>query len=150
MLARTALRALAVLCIGTLPLVAQTTASLTGTVTIGDLPAPGVSVTVTSPVLQGERTTLTGDNGAYRFPSLPPGEYLVRFALTGTQERVEKAHLHLAQTSRVDALMIPAAVETMTVHGAPPPELKTTAVATTLTLAEVERLPVQRNQNATA
>mgnify|MGYP003477871782 CR=1 FL=1 len=36
---------------------------------------PGVSVTVTSPALQGRRTATTSGTGDYIFNLLPPGEY---------------------------------------------------------------------------
>src|ERR1017187_2856253 len=46
---------------------------------------PGVTVTITSPALQGSRTAVTNANGNYTFPQLPPGEYAVKFALSGFQ-----------------------------------------------------------------
>jgi hypothetical protein len=50
------------LCAATL--VAQsTTGTLGGTVTSDGNPLPGVTVTVTSPALQGSRTAVTGDAG---------------------------------------------------------------------------------------
>jgi hypothetical protein len=39
----------------------------------------GVTVTVTSPALQGEQTEFTDADGHYIITELPPGEYLVRF-----------------------------------------------------------------------
>ena len=39
----------------------------------------GVTVTVTSPALQGEQTEFTDGDGHYIITELPPGEYLVRF-----------------------------------------------------------------------
>jgi hypothetical protein len=50
-----------------------TTASLTGTVTSETKALPGVTVTVSSPELQGTRTKVTGANGVYNFARLPPG-----------------------------------------------------------------------------
>ena len=44
---------------------AQTTASLTGQVTTDGKPLPGVTVTISSPNLQGSRTAVTGDNGGF-------------------------------------------------------------------------------------
>ncbi|HWU90503.1 MAG TPA: TonB-dependent receptor [Kofleriaceae bacterium] len=40
---------------------------------------PGVTVTVTSPSLQGAQTALTDESGAYKISELPPGEYIVTF-----------------------------------------------------------------------
>ncbi|HEV8629434.1 MAG TPA: carboxypeptidase-like regulatory domain-containing protein, partial [Thermoanaerobaculia bacterium] len=50
------------------------TGTITGHVTGTDGSAlPGVTVTVTSPSMQGERTTVSQDNGDYLVPLLPPG-----------------------------------------------------------------------------
>ena len=37
----------------------------------------GVTVTVSSPSLQGTRKTTTGPNGVYNFGALPPGDYTI-------------------------------------------------------------------------
>ena len=50
------------------------TATLTGSVTSADgEQLPGVTVTITSPSLIGERSTVTGVNGDYVFKNVPPG-----------------------------------------------------------------------------
>ena len=62
--------------------VAQTSGSnLTGRVTYQDGGMPGVTVTVTSSALQGQRATTTNAQGDYIIKSLPAGEYRVRFEL---------------------------------------------------------------------
>src|SRR5207302_240166 len=53
-------------------LVAQTTASLTGIVTSGGKPLPGVVVTLRSDALQGTRVTMTSDAGTYDFGRCRP------------------------------------------------------------------------------
>ncbi|HEX6100900.1 MAG TPA: TonB-dependent receptor [Thermoanaerobaculia bacterium] len=129
-----------------LPLFAQTTASLTGTVSSGGAPLANVTVTVTSASLQGERAAETAHNGAYLFPALPPGEYRVRFAGPGLPEVQRSARLELAQTTRVDV-----AFETMEMTAAQvAPAIESQHVATTLLLEAIEKLPIQRNQLATA
>ncbi|MGZ5448464.1 MAG: TonB-dependent receptor [Thermoanaerobaculia bacterium] len=128
------------------PLAAQTTASLTGTVSGAGAPLAHVAVTVSSISLQGERTTVTGRNGAYLFPALPPGEYSVRVIADGFPETRRSATLELAQTTRVDVVF--ATMTTVAAQVAPAIESK--HVATTLPLESVEKLPVQRNQLATA
>jgi outer membrane receptor for ferrienterochelin and colicin len=122
------------------PLAAQTTAALTGTVTENGAPVTGAAVTVTSPALQGRRSTTTGASGAFHFPNLPPGDYTVR---VGNVTRA--ATLELSQTTRVDVVMMVTAVAAQV-----EPEIHSKPVATTLPLEAIERLPVQRNQNATA
>ena len=44
---------------------------------------PGVTVTATSPALQGMRTTISNEEGAYRLPGVPPGVYAVQYELGG-------------------------------------------------------------------
>lgn len=140
-----AARLLLVLLFCAFPLFAQTTASLTGFVSSGDSPLANVTVIVRSPSLQGERTTVTSRNGAYLFPSLPPGEYRVRFVAEGLGEVQRSATLDLAQTTRVDVV-----IATMNIAAQVAPVIESKHVATTLPLEAIERLPVQRNQLATA
>jgi hypothetical protein len=66
------------------------TATLTGTVSADGAALPGVTVTVTSPNLQGARTAETSSSGDYLVPLLPPGEYLVRYELAGMQSVTRK------------------------------------------------------------
>ena len=87
------------------------TGTLSGRVTSDDAPLPGVTVTMTSPALQGERQSVTGDNGDYLIPLLPPGTYRVTFALQGFQDVKRDVTLSVGQTSRLDAAMSMASVE---------------------------------------
>src|SRR5438105_2631031 len=82
------LRVIAVLgLVGTLSdiLQAQTGNSvITGTVadvTAGAI--PGVEVTLTNQETGAKQNTITNDTGAYRFPSLPPGDYRIEASLVG-------------------------------------------------------------------
>jgi len=126
----------------------QTTASLTGTVLAAGKPLPGVTVTISSPALQGKRSTVTGEGGAYQFPALPPGDYEVVFERSGLAAARLHTTLRLSQLSRLDAAMNAApASETLVVTA---PVLDSPQVSTSLPLAMIERLPVQRNQLATA
>ncbi len=122
------------------PLAAQTTAALTGTVFEDGVALAGATVTVTSPALQGERTTTTSDSGAFHFASLPPGEYTVR-----TGDLTRTVTLALSQTTRADFVRMTAIVAAQL-----DPSVTSKPVATTFPLESIERLPVQRNQNATA
>ncbi|HEY0158943.1 MAG TPA: TonB-dependent receptor [Thermoanaerobaculia bacterium] len=131
---------------------AQTTASLDGAVTTtsGD-PLPGVTVTVASAALIGERTTITGANGGYSFAALPPGAYSVTFTFPRAAAVHRTAELQLGVAARVDAtLSLQTTGESIVVMADIPPPLHTPQVTSTLTLEEVARLPHQRNQLATA
>ena len=63
---------------------AQTTGEIQGTVMGTDgRPLPGVTVEATSPSLQGTRVSVTGNDGNFRFISLPPGSYKIKGSLSG-------------------------------------------------------------------
>jgi hypothetical protein len=143
--------AAALLLLGGMQLLAQTTASLTGTAASAGRPLPGVTVTISSPSLQGSRSTVTGEGGAYLFPTLPPGHYRIVFELAGLAKLQMNAGLRLSQLTRVDAAMFAETTEApIVVSAAVPSVLESPQVSTSLTLAQIERLPIQRNQLATA
>jgi hypothetical protein len=75
------------------------------------LPITGVTVTVTSPALQGTRTTKTTENGDFILPLLPPGDYTVSVELQGFSAAKRTAALGVSETLRVDLTMTPAAVQ---------------------------------------
>lgn len=128
-----------------------TTATLTGTVTHEGNPLPGATVTVSSPSLQGVRTTVTGDTGGYLIAGLPPGEYTVTIEMEGMQTVKRTARLAVAQTSRVDAnLRLTAVAEAITVTASAPAVLETTEVATNITAKQVDELPMNRTPTAMA
>src|SRR6058998_3007904 len=79
------------------------TGSLSGVVTQGATVLPGVTVTATSPNLQGERTALTNEAGGFVFGALPPGDYRLRFELTGMNTLTKNVHVGIAQNARMDA-----------------------------------------------
>ncbi len=144
--------ALVALClIVTLAAYGQTTAQLVGTVTTDGSPLPGVTVTITSPQMQGERTAVSGEAGGYSFAGLPPGDYTVKFELSGMTTVTKKLHIGPGQTGGAEAEMKVAAVsEAITVTAAAPSVLETPSVSANLTSKQVEQLPVQRNVLATA
>ncbi|HYI10656.1 MAG TPA: TonB-dependent receptor [Thermoanaerobaculia bacterium] len=127
-----------------------TTGVLTGTATSEGAPLPGVSVTVSSPSLQGTRTTVTSETGGYVVPALPPGEYTVSFELSGMAVVTKKATVMLAQTSRVDAaLQVSAIAESITVTASAPAVLENSQVAANFTGELIDALPVTRDIRST-
>src|SRR5688500_16259444 len=83
---------------------AQQTGSISGTGTeAGGGPLPGVTVEARSNVLPQPRVTTTSENGEYRFPQLPPGQYSVDFTLSGMQGVSRPAGVLLGQDTKVNA-----------------------------------------------
>ncbi len=81
---RTIMFLLALCLVGVATAGAQQTGEIMGKVTdtSGGV-VPGVTVTLTSPVLLQPMTAVTTATGTYRFPQLPIGSYTVTFELTG-------------------------------------------------------------------
>jgi len=82
-------------------------------------PLPGVTVTLSSPALQGTRTATTDSVGEYRFPLLPPGQYQLSITMSGFESLTrENVVVQLDQTTRVNAqLRLTAVAEEVTVRG---------------------------------
>ena len=94
----------AVLCLAAAaPIGAQTqTGTIEGSVKGPDgALLPGVAVTVAGPAVMGTRTTVSGESGLFRFPSLLPGEgYSIALALAGFQgKRYENLVVPVGQTT---------------------------------------------------
>ena len=109
---------------------------------------PGVTVTATSPALIGSQTSVTEVSGEYRFPSLPPGAYSLKFELTGFQT-VTRPNIVLAlgQTLAVDVqLPISTLQESVTVTAdSPIVDTQSTAFGTTQNEAALQLVPSSTN-----
>ncbi|HXI32152.1 MAG TPA: carboxypeptidase-like regulatory domain-containing protein, partial [Vicinamibacterales bacterium] len=107
---------------------------------------PGVTVTVKSPQLQvPQMTTVTGVDGDYRFPDLPPGTYSVQFELQGFQTAVyTDIRLTVGLAGRVDgAMKIGALNETIQVTGlSPVVDTVNTTGNTTLVQDQLRSIPM--------
>src|SRR5688572_19271617 len=66
---------------------------------------PGATVTAASPNLQGARTAVSSEFGDYAIPLLPPGDYSVRFELSGVQTVTRAAAVAPTQTVALDAVL---------------------------------------------
>jgi outer membrane receptor for ferrienterochelin and colicin len=134
------------------PLYAQTTTSqITGVVTTGDTPLPGVTVTISSPQMQGTRTAVTGDAGGYNFAGIPPGAYQVRFELSGMTTVTQTTRVGVGQTGRADAkLGVSTVSEAITVTATTASVLETPTVSQNLNARLVENLPTSRTVLGTA
>lgn len=95
----------------------STTGALIGRVTdTSGSPLPGVTVTVSSPNLQGTRSVVTDEKGEYLLPLLPGGEYRAEYALSGVKSQVrEHVVISVSRNTSVDVQMQLTATETVTV-----------------------------------
>ena len=102
------------------PAIAQQTGGISGKVVdSGGGVLPGVTVEARSDVLPGPRETVTDANGEYRLPALPPGNYTVKFELSGMQIVTREALVQLSQDTSADATLGVAGVsENVTVTAA--------------------------------
>jgi hypothetical protein len=115
----------------------------------GGLVMPGVTVTTTSPNLQGSRTAVTSTNGDYIIPLLPPGEYVVTFELSGFKTVTGNVSVAPTETITFDATMTVGGVsERVTVVGNLTNFLETAAVANKFEQEMISTLPTNRTIDA--
>ncbi|HSK09069.1 MAG TPA: carboxypeptidase-like regulatory domain-containing protein, partial [Vicinamibacterales bacterium] len=139
-----ALFALALVCmLAATPLAAQETrGAIEGTITdASGAVLPGVTVEARG-ASGGLFTSTTDARGAYRFPSLAPGSYVVTATLQGFTPGTRTVNLDVGQLLKVDVpLAIAGLSETVQVSGeAPTIDVKQTTAATNIQAAEIDRL----------
>lgn len=126
-----------------------TTTAIDGTVTDDSGAAlPGVTVTATSSVLQGTRTALTNEAGAYRLPQLPPGDYTLAYELQGFATMVrEQQRLGVGFNATINVQMqISTLEETLTVTGeAPIVDRTASRIVTNFDAQKLDSLPNARD-----
>src|ERR1035437_10276376 len=106
---------------------------------------PGVSVTATSPALQGSRTTVTNVNGDYVIPNLPPGDYTVTIAVSGFQTVTRTPKVSSGQQNVVNVKLAMAGVSTgVTVIAQSEAISQTSQASTTYSGDLMNKLPVGR------
>src|SRR5258707_2199506 len=125
--------------------VGATTGSLNGRVTDASGGVmPGVTVTATSPALQGARSTVTNEEGAYRLPGVPPGVYTVQYELSGFGTVIRAGiNINVGFTATVNVeLTVASLQESVTVSGASPGvDVSSTRTATVFEAKQLESLP---------
>jgi len=129
--------------------VSSTTGAINGKVTdnTGGV-LPGVTVTASSPSMQGVRTDVTNASGDYRFPGIPPGTYRLVYELAGfgTVNR-EGVNVGLGFTATVNTeLNVASLQETVTVSGeSPVVDVSTTTTASNFGEERLAALPNARD-----
>lgn len=128
------------------------TGQITGQVTSPDGAAlPGVTVSVKSTALQGERTAVSDSQGGYIFRGLPPGEYTVSFNLTGFTTVERKLPLALGENRPMDQSLTVATVqETVEVTAEAPSILSSTQVGQNFRGEQIDKLGTNRTLSGIA
>jgi hypothetical protein len=127
-----------------IPLFAQQTGSISGKVTASDGTAlPGVNIEARSDVLPTPRVTVSGSNGDYRLPALPPGAYTVKFELSGLQTVTRTAKVQLSQDTVLDtALGMQATAEVSVTAQVSLVDKESATIVSGLTNQQIKSLPV--------
>src|SRR5215467_5669144 len=122
------------------------TGALTGTVKdASGAVTPGVTVTLTSADTNQTRSTITGEEGGYRFSLLPPGNYALRFSLSGFKtSEVSSVTARVTETVVVDrALEVGAQGDEVTVEAQTEAlQVSTSTLGQTVGAATVTQLPL--------
>jgi hypothetical protein len=109
---------------------------------------PGVTVTASGAALIQPQTTVTGEDGTYRFIALPAGVYTVAFELNGFRTlKHEGIRVVIGATLTVDAqLEVAALQESVTVSGESPiVDTSTTTIGTNFTKELLTEIPNARD-----
>lgn len=121
------------------------TGTLTGTVHLPDGSGlPGATVTISSPVLQGTRTQVTGNSGDYVFKFLPTGDYKVDIALEGMKPMTRYATIGVGGAAKADVSMTPSTTAEVTVVGQAEEVEKTAVHSSTYDYKDITALPIGR------
>ncbi len=138
----------AVLLVPATVLYAQTTGRLMGQIVDAQgAVLPGVTVTVTSPAMQGVETQVTDAEGNFRFLSLPPGRYTLKAELASFKTIEQPVDVGLDRTASVNLKMALAGVtESVTVQATSPTvDVTSTTTGVNVTPEMFNRLPVRRD-----
>ncbi len=129
--------------------VSSTTGALNGRVTDNTgAVLPGVTVSLASPSLMGTRTTTTSEEGQYRFPAIPPGEYSITYELAGfSTVKREAIRVGLGFTATVNVeLGVATLQENVTVTGeSPVVDTQATNITTNFDAEKLANLPNARD-----
>jgi len=129
--------------------VSTTTGAINGKITdTSGAVMPGVTVSITSPSMQGTRSDVTGGDGIYRFSAIPPGDYTVRYELAGFETVIrEGLRVGLGFTATVNIeLRVARLTESVTVSGqSPVVDVATTKTSTNFDAQQLASLPNARD-----
>ncbi len=108
------------------------------------LPIPEVGATISGVALMAPRTMTSPTDGAYRFPSLPPGDYVLRFVSPGFESVEREVQVRLGVTLTIDVtLTIARQREEIAVYGAL--DRHSAAVSQSFDASQLASLPGSRS-----
>lgn len=109
-------------------------------------PVPGATVVAESPALQGSRTAVSNEDGAFLLRFLPPGEYVVTVTMPGMETQKQKLTLTVGGTARPTfTLGLQTQTEALVVTAQANTILDTSQVTSNLKEEFINNLPVRRN-----
>jgi hypothetical protein len=109
---------------------------------------PGVVVTVTGPAMLQPETSVTAETGTFQFVGLLPGQYTVRFELSGFRTLVrENVPVTVGTNTTANAgLEVSALEETVTVSGeSPVVDTRRVGTKTNFTQEQLQNIPSARD-----
>jgi len=127
--------------------IGQTTGTLTGVVRDQTkLALPGVTITITSPALLGEKVVVTGSDGSFRVPGLPRGTYRVQAELQSFVTAVaDNIDLNIGNTLGINFELKAGAAETVEVTAAKVVDMVSVEPAYDISAEQVATLPKGRS-----
>ena len=113
---------------------------------------PGVTITATSPTLQGTRVERTGDQGGFRMVNLPPGVYTVRAELEGFNTLEQQDVVVGIERTVTLQLQMSAAIsdEVIVTSEAPVVDITSSSAGVNLSADVFEEIPLARDFYAVA
>jgi hypothetical protein len=109
------------------------------------LVVPGVTVTATSPALQGPRVAVTDTEGAFSVAALPAGDYTVTYELSGFTTATRKIVVPVGSTVNETMTLTAAGIaESINVVGQTPPVITSPVVGANFKHEEIESLATPR------
>ena len=137
------------LALGTTSPAQELTGSIKGTISDNDgNPLPGVLVKAASAALMGTQSSITPASGLFRFPSLPPGTYVVSAELQGFKSFIrENVIVRVGMVITIDInLEMSAILEEVTVTAASPVvDVQTTKIAVVMDKELLKNIPMARD-----
>ena len=122
-----------------------TSADLVGVVRDpSDAVVPGATVTATSLATNLQRVSVSGHDGRFVLPALPPGTYRVTVELAGFDAHViDRLEILLGSSRSIDVVLRPSGIaEQITVFAPDVAESPTAVVANVVSQQQIARLPI--------